>query len=109
YYGSAAQKGYGTRPHGAFRSNPRGGFYRQFQNRTNSYRVYPGLGGTDPYRILGVNNGSSMEQIKKAFREKLKKFHPDVAESRGMGTESKRAYEEKTRQICRAYQILGGR
>ena len=32
----------------------------------------------NPYNILGVQEGASESEIKKAFREKAKEFHPDV-------------------------------
>ena len=31
----------------------------------------------DPYKILGINPGTSIKEIKKAFKEKAQRFHPD--------------------------------
>ena len=31
----------------------------------------------DPYEILGVSKNASKVEIKKAFRDKSKKYHPD--------------------------------
>ena len=33
---------------------------------------------TEYYRLLGVNTGADADQIKKAFREKAKMYHPDL-------------------------------
>ncbi len=31
----------------------------------------------DPYKILGINPGTSLKEIKKAFKDKAQRFHPD--------------------------------
>jgi molecular chaperone DnaJ len=51
----------------------------------------------DYYKILGVDKNASQEEIKKAFRQLARKYHPDVA-----GKES----EEKFKEINEAFQVL---
>jgi curved DNA-binding protein CbpA len=49
------------------------------------------------YSLLGVGKGASSREIKKAFREKAKVLHPDIA--------GKRA-EEAMRRLLAAYEVL---
>ncbi|MFC1598916.1 molecular chaperone DnaJ [Patescibacteria group bacterium] len=52
--------------------------------------------GKDYYKILGVSNGASKDEIKKAFREKAHIYHPD----------KKDGDEAKFKEINEAYQVL---
>jgi len=53
--------------------------------------------GKDYYKTLGVEKGSSQEEIKKAFRKKAHEYHPD----------KKTGDEAKFKEINEAYQVLG--
>lgn len=50
------------------------------------------------YDILGVSEDASQKEIKKAYREKAKKYHPDSG--------SEHADEEKFKKINKAYDVL---
>ncbi len=52
----------------------------------------------DYYHILGVPKDASQEEIKKAYREKAKKYHPDA--------KSSEKDEERFKKINEAYQVL---
>ena len=53
------------------------------------------------YEILGVKEGASKEEIKKAYRKLAKEYHPDTAPKN-----KKKLYEETFKQISEAYDIL---
>lgn len=53
----------------------------------------------DPYKVLGVSPQASAEEIKKAFREQAKRFHPD----RNPGDKEA---ERKFKEAGRAYSLL---
>ena len=51
----------------------------------------------DPYSILGVAHNASDEEIKKAYRRLVKKYHPDVNKNQGA---------EKFKEIQNAYDTI---
>jgi len=84
-------------------------FYSQFKDWRGFQQFRGNLLDKDPHTVLGINNQATMEEIKKAYREKLKKFHPDVVEKLNLDPEYRELFEEKTMEIQRAYQLLGGK
>jgi curved DNA-binding protein CbpA len=85
-------------------------FYRNFRGWNAGFQAPPGPGiQKDPHDILGVKRGASMDEVKKAYRDQIKKFHPDKVESLQLGSEYREMFEEKTREIQKAYEALGGK
>jgi len=59
----------------------------------------------NPYEVLGIKEGATEEEIKKAYRDQVKKYHPDQYQDNPL---SKLA-EEKLREVNEAYEYLTGK
>jgi preprotein translocase subunit Sec63 len=67
------------------------------------HRVEPGA-GWDPWAVLGVTRGASHAEIARAYREQVKRYHPDrVAD---LGPELQHVAHQKTVELQRAYAEL---
>ena len=53
----------------------------------------------DPYQVLGVTRGASDEEIKKAYRNLSRKYHPDA----NVNNPNKAQAEEKFKEVQQAY------
>ena len=53
----------------------------------------------DYYEVLGLNKGASEEDIKKAFRQSAKKYHPDLHPG-------DKECEERFKEVNEAYEVL---
>jgi len=53
----------------------------------------------DYYIILGVAKSATKTEIKKAYRNLAKKYHPDK-------TEGNKVLEEKFKEVSEAYEVL---
>jgi molecular chaperone DnaJ len=56
----------------------------------------------NPYEVLGVREGSSIEEIKKAYKELVRKYHPDQYQNHPLSDLA----EEKLKEINQAYETL---
>ncbi|MCL1895874.1 MAG: DnaJ domain-containing protein [Clostridiales bacterium] len=56
----------------------------------------------NPYEVLGLKPGATQEEIKAAYRELVKKYHPDRYQDNPLNDLA----EEKMREINEAYDVL---
>ncbi len=56
------------------------------------------------YKILGINSNATDDEVKKAYRDMAKKYHPDKVSH--LGDEVKKAAEEKFRKVNEAYETI---
>lgn len=56
----------------------------------------------NPYEVLGIKEGASTEEIKVAYKEQVKKYHPD----RHQDNPLYELAEEKLREVNKAYETL---
>jgi len=61
----------------------------------------------DPYEILGINQGASQSEIRKAYLLAAQKYHPDKVEH--LGKDLQKIAQDKFIQIQEAYTILSNK
>jgi len=59
----------------------------------------------DPHAVLGVTRGASAEAITRAYREQMKRYHPDRVAH--LGEELRQLAHRKALEIQRAYAEIG--
>ncbi|WP_028862214.1 co-chaperone DjlA [Psychromonas aquimarina] len=60
----------------------------------------------DSYKILGIEEGATDKEIKRAYRKLMSQHHPDKLASKGLPEEMMVIAKEKAQDIQRAYETL---
>lgn len=79
-------------------------FHKMNDNQTYEDSFVNNIDYKNAYLILEIDENSTIEEIKMAYRNKVKEYHPDKVQN--MGTDIRQLAEKKTLQINQAYEIL---
>jgi len=55
------------------------------------------------YSVLGVTRASTDQEVKRAYRQLAREYHPDVVANKGMGEDFQKFADEKMRAVNAAY------
>ncbi len=120
-YGGRSTGGYGSSSYGGGTGYGYGGTtgsgYGGSQSSGGYDGGYSGSGGgsqgygsakskRDPYEILGLSKDATFSEIKKKYRELVKKYHPDILMGKGADEEIIQEGTKRLQEINEAYKIL---
>ena len=77
-----------------------------FEKFYGSYKSKPASGNKNPYEVLGLSEQVSFEEVKKRYRELVKKYHPDILMGRGESEEMIEKSTRKLQEINEAYETI---
>ena len=77
---------------------------RMREHPKNDHRVKKTIDERDPFELLGLNPSSNKEEILRAYKKKLKLYHPDAVSHRGI--EFAELAKQKTIQLQMAKDFL---
>ncbi len=98
-YGGSAGSGYGG-------SQSSGGSYGGYGSGYSGGSQSSAKSKRDPYEILGLSKDATFSEIKKKYRELVKKYHPDILMGKGADEEIIQEGTKKLQEINEAYKIL---
>lgn len=61
---------------------------------------------SEDYKLLGLTEGASRDEVKRAYRKKMSQYHPDKLVSKGLPDEMIDIATEKTKQFRAAYERI---
>lgn len=73
---------------------------------TGHYSAHSGPSIEQAYKVIGVTDSSTKQQVKRAYRKLMSQHHPDKLVSRGMPQEMIKVATEKSQEIQSAYEMI---
>lgn len=83
-----------------------GGFYQQGGGAGGQPQYTPADKLKEAYKVIGVDEGASDSELKKAYRRLMSQHHPDKLVAKGLPEEMMRIAKEKTQEIQAAYDLI---
>lgn len=78
--------------------------FSQFESTIRNIRPQSNI--KDAYKLLGVNESDDMNTIKKAYRNKIRQYHPDIIASQNKGEAYMEEATEITQELNQAYDMI---
>lgn len=105
-YGGSTGSGYGGSQSsgGSYGGGYSGGYGSGYSGGSQGYGSAKSK--RDPYEILGLSKDATFSEIKKKYRELVKKYHPDILMGKGADEEIIQEGTKKLQEINEAYKIL---
>ena len=105
-YGGTTGSGYGgsQSSSGSYGGGYSGGYGSGYSSGSQGYGSVKSK--RDPYEILGLSKDATFSEIKKKYRELVKKYHPDILMGKGADEEIIQEGTKKLQEINEAYKIL---
>lgn len=82
------------------------GFYRQRKSEQRSYGTNSQSEKKNPYAVLNLPQNAPFSDVKKRYRELVKKYHPDILMGRGESEEIIERSTRKLQEINEAYEEI---
>lgn len=82
-----------------------GGFHHQQQG--GSFKAPPTRDQlADAFKVLGVNDEASAQEVKRAYRKQMNEHHPDKLAAKGLPPEMMEIAKQKTQELQAAYDLI---
>lgn len=93
-----------NKPKQEHKSNQRNTNYQQKNNSESSAKQNKQMDWDTACQVLNITKDSSIDEIKAAYKNKIKEYHPDKVSS--LGVELKQLAAQKTLEINSAYEFI---
>ncbi|KLV02435.1 molecular chaperone DnaJ [Photobacterium aquae] len=83
-----------------------GGFHQQYQQQGQFQQAPTRDQLADAYEVLGIKEGASAQELKRAYRKQMNEHHPDKLAAKGLPPEMMELAKQKTQQLQAAYDLI---